>query len=76
MPYEQLVPYYEQRLQVTPGITGLAQVSGLRGPTTDAVLATARIDHDLRYIAEWSLWLDLRIIIKTIWLETTRGTGH
>jgi polysaccharide biosynthesis protein PslA len=64
--YEELVPYYFRRHQMPVGITGLAQVSGLRGSTVDPVKATARIDHDLEYIDRWSLVLDLWIIWQTV----------
>ena len=66
MLYEQLTPYYFQRHIVRPGVTGLAQVSGFRGETTVALSAIARLDFDLRYIAPWSLWLDIKIIWMTI----------
>src|SRR5262249_33388047 len=47
---------------VRPGITGLAQVAGLRGAHTSL---RARIEHDLRYIEQWSLLLDLIILVRT-----------
>jgi exopolysaccharide biosynthesis polyprenyl glycosylphosphotransferase len=73
--YEELVPYYFQRHSVRPGITGLAQVSGCRGSTAQAGDAIARIDYDLEYIETWSLWLDIKIILKTIRREFLSGTG-
>jgi exopolysaccharide biosynthesis polyprenyl glycosylphosphotransferase len=73
--YEHLVPYYFQRHTVRPGITGLAQVSGYRGSTAQAGDAIARIDYDLEYIETWSLWLDIKIILKTIRREFLLGTG-
>ena len=73
--YEELVPHYHQRHAVPPGITGLAQVSGFRGSTEDAVKATARIDHDLIYISTWSFWLDMKILVLTVWREFLAGTG-
>jgi len=56
------IPRYMQKHMVKAGITGLAQVSGLRG---DTCLET-RVEYDLRYIAEWSVSLDIKIILKTI----------
>lgn len=75
MPYEDLVPYYFQRHVARPGITGLAQVSGCRGSTVDPRLAIARIDHDLDYIATWSLRMDVVIIVRTIRREFLSGSG-
>ncbi len=75
MLYEQLTPYYFQRHIVRPGVTGLAQVSGFRGETTVALSAIERLDYDLRYIATWSLWLDIKIIVRTVFREITRGSG-
>lgn len=73
--YESLVPYYPLRQAMTPGITGWAQVNGLRGPTTERGLAVARVDHDLAYIQNFSMGLDLKIILITLWRELTVGTG-
>lgn len=75
MPYAQLVPYYALRQSVKPGLTGWAQVNGLRGPTLEAGRARARIDHDLAYIQNLSLGLDLRIILTTLRREICGGTG-
>jgi polysaccharide biosynthesis protein PslA len=73
--YEELVPYYFQRHAVRPGITGLAQVSGCRGSTSDGKIAIARIDYDLDYIATASLWLDAKIILRTVAREFLWGNG-
>ena len=75
MPYKTLVPDYDLRLAVRPGITGWAQVNGLRGMTVDPVSARQRIDHDIAYVQHFSLWLDLRIIAKTIVTEFVTGTS-
>jgi lipopolysaccharide/colanic/teichoic acid biosynthesis glycosyltransferase len=75
MLYERLTPYYFQRHIMRPGVTGLAQVTGYRGETTVALSAIERLDFDLRYIATWSLWLDLRIIVRTAVREFFRGSG-
>lgn len=73
--YEHLVPYYFQRHNIRPGITGLAQVSGCRGSTALATAAVSRVDYDLEYIERWSLWLDIKIIWRTIRHEFFSGTG-
>lgn len=57
---------YSQRYSVMPGITGLSQISGLRGPTVTPSEATHRLRADLLYAREWSLNLDFKIIVKTI----------
>lgn len=63
--YQQLVPNYLQRQRVKPGITGWAQVNGLRGETDTVEKMHQRVQHDLSYIQHWSLWLDLSIIAQT-----------
>lgn len=73
--YEQLVPYYGLRHEMRPGLSGWAQANGLRGPTTDPALAKARIDHDLAYIQNFSLPLDLEIIVLTLRREFFTGSG-
>jgi len=74
--YRDLVPYYGERLAMRPGITGWAQANGLRGPTRDPRLARERIDHDIAYIQNFSIWLDLKIIVMTIVREFFTGNGH
>lgn len=76
MSYRELVPYYDQRLEVRPGLTGWAQVNGLRGPTTRADLARSRVDHDIAYIENFSFWLDVKIIWRTLRHEFLSGTGR
>lgn len=74
-PYQDVVPYYEYRHQVRPGLSGWAQVNGLRGPTTDRVLARKRIDHDCAYVQSASLSLDIYIMMETLRREFWTGTG-
>jgi lipopolysaccharide/colanic/teichoic acid biosynthesis glycosyltransferase len=76
MIYEALVPSYFERHRVRPGLTGLAQINELRGSTTDAKFARARIAYDLAYVEHWSLLLDLRILWTTLKTEVLRGTGN
>lgn len=75
VPYETLVEGYEARHVMRPGITGLAQVNGLRGPTTDADLAIRRVEHDIDYVRNFSLLLDVKLILKTIFVELRGGSG-
>ena len=74
-PLRRVGSYYFQRHAVRPGITGLAQVSGCRGSTSDGKIAIARIDYDLDYIATASLWLDAKIILRTVAREFLGGNG-
>lgn len=60
--FKNEIPRYMQKHMVKAGITGWAQVNGWRGDTD----LETRIEHDLHYIDNWSLWLDLRIIVMTI----------
>jgi lipopolysaccharide/colanic/teichoic acid biosynthesis glycosyltransferase len=60
------VALYARRHNVKPGITGWAQVNGLRGETSTDELMRARVEHDLYYIDNWSFWFDLRIILMTV----------
>ena len=64
--YRGLTSGYAQRQKVRPGITGWAQVSGWRGETDTLEKMQARVDHDLEYIKNWTIWLDLRIMLKTV----------
>jgi len=57
---------YMLRHKVKPGITGLAQVNGWRGETDSPEKMQKRIEFDHRYIREWSLWLDVQIMLKTV----------
>jgi hypothetical protein len=49
-----------------PGLTGLAQVSGCRGPVLTGDALEKRLAHDLDYVDNWSLWLDLKILLRTL----------
>src|SRR5687768_3180485 len=64
--YRKLIRGYMIRHKVRPGITGLAQVNGYRGETETVEKMKLRIEHDLAYLRNWSLLLDLQIILKTV----------
>ena len=64
--YRKLIKGYMVRHKVTPGITGLAQVSGFRGETETIDKMRKRIALDLDYLRNWSIALDVRIVLKTI----------
>jgi putative colanic acid biosynthesis UDP-glucose lipid carrier transferase len=64
--YRKLIRGYMIRHKVKPGITGLAQVNGLRGETETVEKMQKRVEYDLAYLRNWSLLLDLQIILKTL----------
>ena len=66
--YRKLIKGYMLRHKVKPGITGWAQVNGLRGETETLEKMQQRVEFDLHYLRNWSLFLDLRIIMKTAWI--------
>ena len=66
---------YRIRRFVKPGITGLAAITGFRGGTENLNLMQKRIDHDIKYIESWSIWLDIKISIITFWQMLTLRTG-
>ena len=69
--YSEIVDEIKLRSRVRPGLTGWAQVHGLRGDSTDPIenerRTRKRIEYDIWYIENWSIWLDIQIIILTIW---------
>lgn len=66
--YRKVIKGYMLRHKVLPGITGWAQVNGLRGETETLDHMRARIEHDLHYLRNWSLSLDLWILVKTVFV--------
>ncbi len=63
--YDKLIASYAFRQHVKPGITGWAQVNGCRGETKEVAQMQARVEHDIWYINNWSIWLDMKIIVMT-----------
>jgi len=64
--FDQLIATYATRHKIRPGITGWAQINGYRGETPEIMSIQGRVEHDLWYIEYWSLWLDLRILVTTL----------
>ncbi len=63
--FTSIVEDYSARHRLPPGITGWAQVNGLRGEIDQPAKLRDRFEHDLYYIENWSIWLDLRILLRT-----------
>ena len=74
--YRKLIRGYMIRHKVRPGITGLAQVNGLRGETETVEKMKARIEYDLDYLRHWSLKLDLQIIWRTIFVVLKKQNAY
>ncbi|MEY9985993.1 Undecaprenyl-phosphate glucose phosphotransferase [Bradyrhizobium yuanmingense] len=74
--YEQIIGNYAFRHHVKPGITGWAQVNGYRGETRTLDLMQKRVEYDLWYINNWSLWLDMRIVLKTALVSFGQRTAY
>jgi putative colanic acid biosysnthesis UDP-glucose lipid carrier transferase len=64
--YSKGISAYFARHNIKPGITGLAQVRGLRGETNELERMQQRIEADIEYINNWSLWLDFSILLRTL----------
>jgi Undecaprenyl-phosphate glucose phosphotransferase len=74
--YGDAVEQYLHRHRVKPGITGWAQVNGLRGEIDTVEKARDRVTHDLYYIEHWSPWLDLKILLKTVGILAARDNAY
>lgn len=74
--FRTMIKGYMLRHKVRPGITGLAQVNGCRGETETVEKMERRIAFDHRYIREWSLWLDIRILLRTFPIVLSRENAY
>ncbi len=74
--YRKVIKGYMIRHKVKPGITGWAQVNGLRGETDTVDKMEARIQYDLDYLRQWSLSLDTKIILRTVILVFKDGNAY
>ena len=71
-----LIDDYLGRHRVKPGITGWAQVHGCRGETRTVDEMRRRIELDLEYIDNWSLWFDLHILVRTVLVGFVHRNAH
>lgn len=74
--YGALVPAYVHRFRARPGITGLAQISGFRGEIHSLDGMVGRVDADNTYIDQWSLWLDIKILAKTVLVAPFQDSAY
>ncbi|MEX0642408.1 MAG: undecaprenyl-phosphate glucose phosphotransferase [Pirellulales bacterium] len=74
--YRSMIEGYMLRHKVKPGITGLAQVSGYRGETETLEKMEKRVACDHQYIREWSFWMDLRILSKTLFVVFSQQNAY
>jgi putative colanic acid biosynthesis UDP-glucose lipid carrier transferase len=63
--YDQVISKYVYRHHMKPGLTGWAQANGFRGETPTIDLMEKRVEYDVWYVSNWSIWLDIRIIFRT-----------
>ncbi|MBN1653624.1 MAG: undecaprenyl-phosphate glucose phosphotransferase [Deltaproteobacteria bacterium] len=74
--YRRLIQNYMVRHKVKPGITGWAQVNGWRGATDTLEKMEKRVAYDLEYIRSWGLWLDLKIILMTVFGSASKKNAY
>ena len=74
--YRKIISGYMLRHKVRPGITGWAQVHGFRGETDTLHKMEQRVRYDLEYLRHWSLWLDAKILVKTLGLVLKRENAY
>jgi putative colanic acid biosynthesis UDP-glucose lipid carrier transferase len=74
--FEALISGYHTRHKVKPGITGWAQVNGLRGETATTEKMRTRVEYDIDYIENWSLLLDIVILIRTAFVVWSQRNAY
>jgi putative colanic acid biosynthesis UDP-glucose lipid carrier transferase len=74
--YRKVIQGYMLRHKVKPGITGLAQVNGARGETDTLDKMQKRVEFDHQYIREWSPWLDIKILFKTVFTVLSKQNAY
>jgi len=74
--YKEIVPYYDLRHSIVPGLTGWSQINGFRTRVYQKKWEIEKIEHDIAYIQNMSLWLDIKILFLTVKNEFFTGSGH
>ena len=74
--YVEKLARYARRHNVKPGITGWAQVNGHRGEIAHDSAMLARLDHDLYYVDNWSLWIDVKIMFMTVFSRSAHANAY
>lgn len=74
--YAALLPNYDRRFTVRPGLTGLAQIQGLRGEVHDLTCMARRVDADVLYARHWSFLGDMAIVVRTLPLLLARVNAY
>ena len=74
--YRKMIAGYMLRHKVKPGITGLAQVRGFRGETDTLEKMQSRVECDHEYIREWSVWLDIKILLRTVFVVFSKQNAY
>ena len=74
--FKYVIPSLYTRYSVKPGITGWAQINGFRGETRRVSDMVSRIEHDRFYIRHWSLWMDVRILVVTVFKGWTHKNAY
>ncbi|GAL11900.1 capsular polysaccharide synthesis enzyme CpsA sugar transferase [Vibrio astriarenae] len=74
--YRQIVDRYMLRHKVKPGITGWAQINGYRGETDTLDKMEKRVEFDLAYIRDWSVWMDIKIVFLTVFKGFTGKNAY
>lgn len=74
--YDKLIETYAHRRRVKPGVTGWAQINGCRGETKSIKSMADRVAFDLWYVENWSVWLDLKILARTIKVAMSQDNAY
>jgi putative colanic acid biosysnthesis UDP-glucose lipid carrier transferase len=74
--YRPRIPSFDARTHMKPGITGWAQINGWRGDVDTFENVERRIEHDLWYISNWGIWLDLKIMFLTLFAAQSRKNAY